>query len=159
MNVVSGGSSFITPAEDIMTATRSLLIAALALAASTIPAVAEGELATASTAPGPQPMTHASLTLTLESQGDIERKLVTYLCDDGQAIAVQYVNAAPNFLAVVPVAGQNQVFATTLSASGARYVSGPFEWWSHQGEATLRDLTQDEDAPPLATCTQATNTP
>jgi membrane-bound inhibitor of C-type lysozyme len=23
-----------------------------------------------------------------------------------------------------------------LSASGARYVSGPYEWWEHHGEAT-----------------------
>lgn len=113
----------------------------------------------ASAAPSLSQTTGASLTLTLESTGDIERIVMTYQCDDEQALTVQYINAAPNFLAIVPVEGVNHVFATAISASGARYVSGPYEWWSHQGEATLRDLMQDENAAPLANCIQANNTP
>lgn len=109
--------------------------------------------------PAPPPLVSASLTLSLDSTGNIERSVVNYLCDDDSALGVQYLNAAPNFLAIVPVEGEALVFASTVSASGARYVSGPYEWWSHQGEATLRDLTQDEDAEPLATCTEASNTP
>ena len=107
----------------------------------------------------PLPAASASLTLTLESTGDIERSVVNYLCEDDTALSVSYINAAPNFLAIVPVDGEALVFASTISASGARYVSGPYEWWSHQGEATLRDLTQDEDAEPIAACTEASNTP
>lgn len=127
------------------------------LAASALPVLAQTE---DTPPPPPGPLTaSASLTLTLESTSDIERTTVTYQCDDEQALTVQYVNAAPNFLAIVPVDGQNLVFATTLSASGARYVSGPFEWWSTGNEATLRDLMQDEDAAPLATCTDVSNTP
>lgn len=111
-------------------------------------------------APVAQPLAaNATLTLTLESRSDIERTTALYQCDNGEALSVQYVNAAPNFLALVPVDGEVHVFATTLSGSGARYVSGPFEWWSTGDEATLRDLTQDEDADPLATCTQSSNTP
>ncbi len=106
-----------------------------------------------------QATTSANLTLTLESGGDIERNVVAYQCDDEQTLAVQYINAAPNFLAIVPIEGANHVFATTVAASGARYISGPYEWWSHQGEATLRDLMQDEDAEPLATCNEVSNTP
>lgn len=106
-----------------------------------------------------QATTGANLTLTLESAGNIERNVVTYQCDDEQALSVQYVNAAPNFLAILPVEGENHIFATVMSGSGARYVSGPYEWWSHQGEATLRDLMQDEDAEPLASCVEASNTP
>ncbi|WIY51766.1 MliC family protein [Devosia sp. YIM 151766] len=106
-----------------------------------------------------QATTGANLTLTLESAGDVERNVVTYQCDDEQALTVHYLNAAPNFLAIVPVEGQNIVFATTISGSGARYVAGPYEWWSHQGEATLRDLMQDEDSEPLATCSEVSNTP
>ncbi|ODT69608.1 MAG: hypothetical protein ABS75_16130 [Pelagibacterium sp. SCN 63-23] len=106
-----------------------------------------------------QATTGANLTLTLESAGDIERTVVTYQCEDEQALTVQYINAAPNFLAILPVDGVNHVFATTIAASGARYVSGPYEWWSHQGEGTLRDMMQDEDAEPLAACSQINNTP
>jgi membrane-bound inhibitor of C-type lysozyme len=132
-----------------------LAIAALAAGATT--ALAQDE--TPPAVPAPVPTASASLTLTLESPGNIERSVVNYLCEDDSALSVQYINAVPNFLAVVPVDGQNLVFASTISASGARYVSGPYEWWSHQGEATLRDLTQDEGADPIATCTEASNTP
>ncbi|MCP8883697.1 MliC family protein [Devosia sp. XJ19-1] len=133
-----------------------LSLAALPLLALTLPGIAQAQ----SEAALPTPTTaSAALTLTLESQGDIERRIVVYQCDGDLTLSVQYVNAAPNFLAILPVEGQSLVFATTLSASGARYVAGPYEWWSHQGEATLRDLTQDEDADPLATCAETSNTP
>lgn len=141
-----------------MTCARSSLFTAAILAATTGSALAQAEVTTVATVPT-VPSASASLVLTLESQGNVERNIVSYLCDDEQAISVQYINAAPNFLAIVPVEGQSLVFATTISGSGARYVSGPYEWWSHQSEATLRDLMQDEDADPLATCTEASNTP
>ncbi|UYO00829.1 MAG: MliC family protein [Devosia sp.] len=131
--------------------------AALMLAAAS-PALGQEEVATPPASPAPATAT-ASLTITLDSAGDVERNIVTYQCEDGQVLAVQYINAAPNFLAILPVDGENHIFATTISASGARYVSGPYEWWSHQGEGTLRDLMQDEDAAPLASCVGANNTP
>jgi membrane-bound inhibitor of C-type lysozyme len=133
----------------------TLATLALAVAASTT--LAQDETLPATQAP--VPAVSASLTLTLESTGNIERSVVNYLCDDDSALSVHYINAAPNFLALVPVEGEALVFVSTVSASGARYVSDPYQWWSHQGEATLRDLTQDEDAEPLATCTEASNTP
>ena len=132
-------------------------LATLALAVAASAALAQDE--TPPAAPSAPPAASASLTLTLESTGTIERSVVNYLCEDDSALSVQYINAAPNFLAIVPVEGEALVFASTVSASGARYVSGPYEWWSHQGEATLRDLMQDEDAEPIATCTEASNTP
>ena len=133
------------------------ILAIAALASTATAALAQDE--TPPAVPVPVPTASASLTLTLDSPGNIERSVINYLCEDEQALGVQYINAAPNFLAVVPVDGQNLVFASTISASGARYVSGPYEWWSHQGEATLRDLTQGEDAEPIAACTEASNTP
>ena len=138
--------------------TARLPLAAFLTSILISPGLAQDDVATVATVPT-MPQTSASLTLTLESQGNIERNMVAYLCDDERALSVQYINAAPNFLAIVPVEEQNLVFATTISASGARYVSGPYEWWSHQGDATLRDLMQDEDAEPLATCTEVSNTP
>ncbi len=143
-----------------MNTTRILCAAAFTLLAAPVFAQGEGEAPEAQ-APSPvvTPATSASVVLTLESAGNIERNVVVYQCDTGESLAVQYINAAPNFLAIVPVDGQNHVFATTISASGARYVSGPYEWWSHQGEGTLRDLMQDEDAEPLASCNEVGNTP
>ena len=140
-----------------MPSPRAMLVIGFSLFVP-LAAFAQAEVTTLATVPT-VPAASASLTLTLESQSDIERRTVSYLCEDQQVLAVHYINAAPNFLAIVPVEGQSLVFATTLSASGARYVSGHYEWWSHQGEATLRDLMQDEDAEPLVTCTEASNTP
>jgi membrane-bound inhibitor of C-type lysozyme len=142
---------------NVMTKAPFVFVALFGLAS------ASAALAQEDAAPVPAPAPRASasitLTLTLESAGNIERNVTNYLCDDDRSLSVHYINAAPNFLAIVPVDGEALVFASTISASGARYVSGPYEWWSHQGEATLRDLMQDEDAEPLATCAEASNTP
>ncbi len=133
------------------------ILATAALAATATAALAQDAIPPAP--PAPPPLVSASLTLSLDSTGTIERSVTSYLCEDDSALSVHYINAPPNFLAIVPVEGEALVFASTVSASGARYVSGPYEWWSHQGEATLRDLMQDENAAPLATCTEASNTP
>ena len=34
-----------------------------------------------------------------------------------------------------------------------------YEWWTKGADATLRDLTQPEDAPALATCSEFSNIP
>lgn len=142
-----------------MTMTRILTAAAAMMLLAAGPAWAQEDVAAPSADPAPRPAASASLTITLESTGDIERTISVYQCSNGEVVAVQYINAAPNFLAIVPVDGEQHVFATTISGSGARYVSGPYEWWSHQGEGTLKDLMQDEDAEPILSCTQASNTP
>jgi len=163
--VESGRFAHFRPLEIAMTKTRLLLAATFSTLLGAAPALAQSETPAApATSETPAPIAapataSAALTLTLESTGDIERNIVVYQCENGTALTVQYINAAPNFLAIVPVDGQNHVFATTISGSGARYVSGPYEWWSHQGEGTLRDLMQDENAAPLASCTETGSTP
>ena len=56
----------------------------------------------------------ASLTLSLDSAGDIERRTVAYQCDNEQTLSVQYLNAAPNVLSLVPVDGESLIFASAL---------------------------------------------
>lgn len=131
-----------------------LVLAAGAALAQEAPAPAEN-----AAAPPVLPTVTATLTLTLDASSDIERRTVVYQCDNGEGFRVQYVNAAPNFLAIVPVEGETHIFATTISASGARYVSGPYEWWDTGDEATLRDLRSSEEDAPLATCLAAGNAP
>ncbi len=70
-------------------------------------------------------------------------------------MTVSYVNADPNFLAVVPVDGVARVFASAISGSGSRYTAGFYEWWSKGNDATLRDLRRGEGAAPVMTCTSA----
>jgi membrane-bound inhibitor of C-type lysozyme len=111
----------------------------------------------ASAAPGFAQAVQSTLTLSLG--GDAEQRSTAYDCGELGQISVGYINAAPNFLALVPYEGKTLIFAATLAASGVRYVSGNYEWWTKGAEATFHDLTAAEDAPPLASCSEITNTP
>lgn len=93
------------------------------------------------------------LTLSIDVDGPVEVHSARYDCGAVGAVTVTYVSAEPTHLAVVPVDGVDQVFSVAMSGSGARYVSGRYEWWIHQGEATLRDQMQAGDAPPVMICT------
>lgn len=99
-----------------------------------------------------------SAAVILNFPGNFERNVVTYQCEGiEEQLAVTYVNAAPNFLAIVPIEGQNLVFVTVLSASGAKYAAGEYEWWNKGAEATLTNLTTPDAEPTI--CTEMTETP
>lgn len=98
------------------------------------------------------------MTLTLNDPGQWQH--LSYTCDgQDEQMAVDYLNAAPNFLALVPVEGKTLVFASVISASGVRYASGKYEWWTKGAEASLFDLTAGKDALPLLACLEANETP
>ena len=99
-----------------------------------------------------------ALQLVLELPGNAERNIVRYECDGVEPFAVDYVNASPTFLAIVPIAGERLLFVNVIAASGARYVSGPYEWWTRGSEATLTDVTTTEGTEPLA-CLEIVDTP
>jgi membrane-bound inhibitor of C-type lysozyme len=102
----------------------------------------------------------ASVTIGLTVTGDMERKTLTYTCTgDAESLTVEYVNAAPNFLALIPVKGETLVFASTLTASGAKYQAGPYIWWNKGTDATLSDATEGLDAAPVLTCSENNETP
>lgn len=103
---------------------------------------------------GPQ----SSMQFVLPLSADAERKAVIYHCDGvEQPFTVEYINSPPNFLALVPVGGEQLLFVTTLSADGARYVSGPFEWWSHGTDATFADARQELAEP--VNCSELSEAP
>jgi membrane-bound inhibitor of C-type lysozyme len=102
-----------------------------------------------------------TLQLQLSAEQDFERRSVVYDCGTETPLTVIYLNAAPNFLAIVPVEGETQplVFAAVLSGSGARYASGPWIWESKGPEASLYDVAEGEDAAAVLTCSETVNTP
>lgn len=70
---------------------------------------------------------------------------------------VTYINDTYNSLAIVPVPGILDdpvalIFANVVSASGARYASGFYIWWTHGSEAALYDLRNGEDVEAMLTC-------
>jgi membrane-bound inhibitor of C-type lysozyme len=101
----------------------------------------------------------AALTLTID--GNAEQRQVTYDCtgEGDTALAVTYINAAPNFLAVLPVRGEDMIFVSVIAASGVKYEAGAFVWWSKGAEATLHDVTEGLDAAPVLTCAERIETP
>jgi membrane-bound inhibitor of C-type lysozyme len=114
-------------------------------------------LLAASAAPSFAQAVQSGLTLSLG--GDAEQHSTVYDCGELGQISVGYIYAAPNFLALMPDEGKTLIFAAVLAASGVRYASGNYEWWTKGTEATFHDLTAAEDAPPLASCSEITSTP
>jgi membrane-bound inhibitor of C-type lysozyme len=91
--------------------------------------------------------------------GDAEIKTVKYDCEHHDPITVQYLNAAPNFLALVPVKEGTLAFVNVISGSGAKYVASKYTWWTKGNDATLADVTEGLDAAPVLTCTEEVDTP
>ena len=119
-------------------------------------------LSTALLTPAGVSAVETSLQLQLGgATGDFERRTVLYNCSEGEPFDVTYINAAPNFLALAPIAGEPElrIFAAVESASGARYAAGPFIWLTEGPEASLFDATLGDDAPAILTCSEMNNTP
>lgn len=103
----------------------------------------------------------ASIQLELGTTSDFERRTTLYDCSAGEPFSVTYINAAPNFLALVPIDGEPDqlVFAAVVAASGVRYAAGQWVWWTKGVDASLYDVTLGEDAEPVLTCAEMNNTP
>lgn len=69
-----------------------------------------------------------------------------YECPDSGKILVSYINAGENSLAIISADDMDRVFVNVISASGTRYVSGEYEWWSKGDKATFINLTVDGSA-------------
>lgn len=95
----------------------------------------------------------------IDIAGDAERRLVRYDCEGADSFDVEYINAAPNFLAFVPVDGQTYLMTSVIAASGARYAAANYVWWSKGPDAELYDVSQGEDAAPILSCSEHIQTP
>ncbi len=59
-----------------------------------------------------------------------------FVSADGQRLRVDGIDSDHVRLSLP--GGPEQVFTAAVSASGARFLAGEWEWWEHQGEGTLR---------------------
>ena len=80
---------------------------------------------------------HSSdLHIQLQGNDPLSHKTASFTCDQNAAklglpsgvFQVEYINGAGNSLAVLPIAGKSLIFASTMSASGARYAADRFTW-------------------------------
>ena len=98
----------------------------------------------------------ATLSIPLASGTVDSVQSQTYSCDDGDSFSVQYVNAGANALAIFPIDGEDRIFVNVVSASGAKYASGQYVWWTKGDSATLENEMEDtstktcqsQDTPP-----------
>ena len=97
-----------------------------------------------------------SAQVVLSLAGNFERNTVHYQCEGLEPFTVDFVNAQPNFLALVPVGPQKLVFVNVISADGAKYVAGQYEFWTRGAEATFTDLQAD---PQSVECSEVSETP
>ncbi len=100
------------------------------------------------------------LNVGINLTGDVQIVTAVYGCGEGaEPLTVKYINAAPNFLAIIPVEGEDVVFVNVVSASGAKYVSGVWEWWNKGADASLHNVTEGLDAAPVLSCSENVQTP
>jgi membrane-bound inhibitor of C-type lysozyme len=100
------------------------------------------------------------LNVGINLSGDVQIVTAIYGCGEGtDPLTVKYINAAPNFFAIVPIDGEDVVMVNVISASGAKYVSGVHEWWNKGTDASLHNVTEGLDAAPVLTCSENVQTP
>jgi membrane-bound inhibitor of C-type lysozyme len=100
------------------------------------------------------------LNVGINLTGDVQIVTTVYGCGEGtEPLTVKYINAAPNFFAIVPIEGQDVVFVNVVSASGAKYVSGVYEWWNKGADVSLHNVTEGLDAAPVLSCSENVQTP
>jgi membrane-bound inhibitor of C-type lysozyme len=114
-------------------------------------------LALAATSPA---LAAVDLNVGINLTGDVQIVTTVYGCGEStEPLTVKYINAAPNFFAIIPIEGEDVVFVNVISASGAKYVAAEYEWWNKGADATLHNVTEGLDAAPVLTCSENVQTP
>lgn len=100
-----------------------------------------------------------AMQVVIPLEGNAQQDVKTYHCEGiEEPLTVQYVNADPTFLAFVPIEGKKLLFVNVIAASGARYASGQYVWWTKGATADLYDETKGQDAKPVS-CAEVNDTP
>jgi membrane-bound inhibitor of C-type lysozyme len=97
-----------------------------------------------------------SAQVMLNLAGDFQKTTHQYQCEGLEPFTVEFINAEPNFLAIVPVGPRKMIFVNVISADGAKYVAGQFEFWTRGSEATLTDV---QATPQSVECAEVVETP
>ncbi len=92
------------------------------------------------------------LTIDLPGAASADRQAVVYTCSEGKKVAVEYVNAGSNSLAIVRLGNETVLMVSVLAGSGARYAGQQYVWWTKGNTADFYDITKGADAPPEFSC-------
>ncbi|PIE15035.1 MAG: hypothetical protein CSA68_08755 [Rhodobacterales bacterium] len=86
-----------------------------------------------------------SLSIPLAADATSSVTSEIYSCDGAEPFVVQYINSGPNTLAIVPIKGEMRIFVNVVSASGAKYASGEYVWWT-KGKTAMLENEMDKDS-------------
>lgn len=101
-----------------------------------------------------------SLQYVLTLSGDITRRQVLYDCEGQDApITVEYVDAAPNFLAILSIDNERMILANIAAETGVVYAAGTYQWRVDGANGALYDQPGDTKAAPKFTCLEHNNIP
>jgi membrane-bound inhibitor of C-type lysozyme len=149
LNSLSRFPGVVLAASALFAAGFAADAAAMGVSASAPPAMAAATAASATPA-ALAPSTRGS-SLSFGNIKVVSRSIVTYRCADGREMGIAYMNTDnQQSFAVIRIEGRHRVFVDTAAASGVRYVSGRYVWWSKGDEGNLYDTMAGENAAPVA---------
>ena len=82
-----------------------------------------------------------------------EELRIIYRCAGDVRLPVRYLNTNAGALAYLRAGGKKRLFVSVMAASGVKYVSDRYVWWTKGDEAFLEDVTRDEE-PLVKDCRQ-----
>lgn len=85
----------------------------------------------------------AQITIPVPDAETVENRTVKYICGD-RKISADYILAGSVALALLHAGNETTVLANVTAASGAKYMGGPYTWWTKGEAATLYDLRNGE---------------
>nr|WP_249110257.1 MliC family protein [Neokomagataea anthophila] len=99
------------------------------------------------------------IPLSFKSTQKVVVQRVRYKCAEQPAalrsvlpkgvFSAAYINLDDISLLAVSIQNKTQVFANVVSASGAKYAAGSYEWWEDHGEVSFSGVEQGKA---LLTC-------
>ncbi|WP_019223023.1 MliC family protein [Bartonella rattaustraliani] len=89
-----------------------------------------------------------SLIIEVPDTPEATAETITYQCDmekNKERVEATYHNAEGISLVDFKWKGKRVIASNVIAASGAKYVGGPYIWWTKGDEATFYDLLSDPE--------------
>ncbi|PIT70151.1 MliC family protein [Bartonella tribocorum] len=102
-----------------------------------------------------------SLVIEVPDDPEPKTEVIAYQCETStskERVEVTYLNAGNISLVDFKWQGKRIIASRSINASGAKYMGGPYIWWTKGNEATLSDLINDPEEKNLIQCVEEQKT-
>ncbi|MBB5073712.1 membrane-bound inhibitor of C-type lysozyme [Bartonella callosciuri] len=103
----------------------------------------------------------SSLVIEVPDDPEPTIQTIAYQCDMGtskERFEATYHNAGTISLVDLKWKGKRMIGSNVIAASGAKYVGGPYIWWTQKNEATFYDLMNDPNEEKPINCVEEQGT-